>query len=204
MKPPRQSPLLIFFLAAIAWLLLLTVAWTQVSAWTSRPVGFLAHMALELSAKDWVRSVSKKPEVVEIETRLPAKSAETRPGMEAMLVVEGNPSHYAYGLPLLLALLLASGGRRFVRRALAGYLLLLPFQAFSLTMDLVKQMAFGAAGGVSALGISQWQLEAIALGYQAGSLMVPTLAPVLLWLWFEKAFFASVILDGWLRRQSAG
>jgi hypothetical protein len=38
------------------------------------------------------------------------------------------------------------------------------------------------------------------MGYQMGSLLLPTLAPVALWLWFERSFFASVILDGWMRR----
>ena len=60
-----------------------------------------------------------------------------------------------------------------------------------------------AAGHPESLGIASWQMEAIALGYQFGSLLLPTLAPIALWFWFDRAFFAAVIVEGWLRRTEA-
>ena len=42
------------------------------------------------------------------------------------------------------------------------------------------------------------------MGYQVGSLLLPTLAPVLLWLWLERSFFAAVVLDGLMRRANDG
>jgi hypothetical protein len=80
-----------------------------------------------------------------------------------------------------------------VGKLLGGSLLLLPAQAFSLTLDLLKQMAIAMPGGAPALGIAQWQLEAIGLGYQLGALVVPTLVPVLLWLWLDQAAFNRLI-----------
>jgi len=117
-------------------------------------------------------------------------------------VAEVDPPRYAYGLPLFLALLLASRSRHLVRRVLAGYVLLLIPQAFSLIFAILKQIIV-AAGSPAMLGIAQWQMEGIALGYQFGSLLLPILAPVVLWLWFERSFFAAVIVDGWLRRIGA-
>ncbi len=86
-----------------------------------------------------------------------------------------------------------------LRRALAGYVILLIPQAFSMTLDILKQIV-AAGGSAELLRISQWQMEAIALCYQFGSLLLPVLAPVALWLWFDRAFFAAVIVDGWLRK----
>lgn len=37
----------------------------------------------------------------------------------------------------------------------------------------------------------------ILYGYQVGSLVVPTLAPILLWLWMDKKFVAEVVMRGW-------
>ncbi|MBL0123940.1 MAG: hypothetical protein IPP88_14840 [Betaproteobacteria bacterium] len=66
-------------------------------------------------------------------------------------------------------------------------------------MDVLKEIVANA-GNPATLGVSQWRLEAIALGYQFGSLILPTLAPVILWLWFDRAFVAALMVDSWLRR----
>ena len=47
------------------------------------------------------------------------------------------------------------------------------------------------------LRIAQWQLEAIVYGYQVGSLVVPTLAPILVWLWLDRQFVAKVVVPAW-------
>lgn len=199
----RPASLAAFFFWAVLWLIVLTLAWTRISSWTSYPVAGLAHIALGAGAKDWVRTVHKAPGRFEAETRIvvPTTDASGRRG-QGEITVEADPAHYAYGLPLFLALLLASRARHLPTRALAGYALLLIPQAFSLTLDVLKQMAVAAPGGAAQLGIAQWQLEAIALGYQLGTLVVPTLAPVALWLWFDRAFFISVLVQGWLSRRA--
>lgn len=179
-----------FFIAATLWFLALVLVWLQVSAWTSTPVAGIAHVVLEYGAKDWVRKVRKAPGRLEAETRVEVSvSGQGR----AELIVEVDPAHYAYGLPLFLALLLASRSRHWVRRAIAGYFILLIPQAFGLVFDILKQI-MGAGGSPAALGIASWQMEAIALGYQFGSLLLPTLAPVGLWLWLERGGFAGVIV----------
>jgi hypothetical protein len=63
----------------------------------------------------------------------------------------------------------------------------------------VKQIV-ELTGGAGELQVPQWQLEAIVLCYQFGSLLLPALAPALIWLWLEKSFFAAVMVDGVLAR----
>ncbi len=193
-----------FFFAALAWFLALTLLWMQVSAWTSYPAGGLAHIVLGNGAAQWVRAVHKEPGRIEVDTRVvvPAAAQGNRQAV-AELIAEVETARYAYGLPLFLALLFAARGRQIVRRALLGYAILLVPQAFSLVFSILKQVIV-AGGSPAALGVAAWQMEGIALGYQFGSLLLPTLAPVLLWLWFDRAFFSSIVVEGWLARNAGG
>lgn len=199
----RPTSLLRFFAEGVACFLLLVALWTQVSPWLSYPAGWMSHFALETWARSWVRSVNRTPQLIEADTRI----AIDVPGMDrrlgkAELVVEADPSRYGYGLPLYLALLIAARTKRFLACALAGYVLLLFPQALALTMTLLRDIV-AHAGDAAKLGVAQWQIEAIAFGYQISTLLLPTLLPVVLWFWFDRAFLAAVVVDGWLRRQAA-
>lgn len=201
--PSRPTSLLRFFAEGVLCFLVLTALWTQVSPWLSYPAGWMTHFALETWAKGWVRMVNRTPEVIEAETRI----AVAMPGVDrrqgkAELVVEAQPSRHGYGLPLFLALLIAARTRNFLVHAAAGYVILLLPQAFALTMTLLRDIV-ASSGGAARLGAAQWQVEAIAFGYQIGTLVLPTLVPIVLWLWFDRAFLAAVVIDGWLRRQSS-
>ncbi|HCL85630.1 MAG TPA: hypothetical protein DIC45_03810, partial [Comamonadaceae bacterium] len=72
------------------------------------------------------------------------------------------------------ALLLAAWGAARapgrLQRALLGYVLLLPVQAFSLVMYLLMQLVGATGLDVRALRVEQWQVEAIVYGYQVGVL----------------------------------
>jgi hypothetical protein len=192
----RTSRLTIFILSVFAWIVVLTVLWSRVSAWTSHPVGVIAHVALEQGAPMWVRQVHLEPGAMEVDTAV-AIPVPQAGGRMAEFTVEANPARYAYGLPIFLALLLAAGGKKRLGRAAAGYLLLLPVQAFSLYMYLLMQIVLTAQANVRLLRVSHWQIEAIVYGYQVGALVLPTLVPVLLWLWLDRRFVNDVVVQGW-------
>lgn len=195
----RPATLMVFVLSALGWMVALTLLWTQVSRWTSYPVGALAHIALEQGAPMWVRAVRHSPGAMEVDTTIAVAIAEAGNRI-AEIMVEANPARYAYGLPIFLALLLAARGRGRLSRALAGYALLLPAQAFSLTMYVLMQMVLYAQASTRVLRADQWQVEAIVYGYQIGSLVLPTLVPILLWLWLDRQFFTDVVVRGWQQR----
>ncbi|CAN7207366.1 hypothetical protein LJR129_000612 [Acidovorax sp. LjRoot129] len=192
----RLSPLTVFVLSAFGWIIVLTGLWSQVSAWTSYPVGVLSHIALEQGAPMWVREVHFKPDNMEVDTTVAIPVPQSG-GRWAEITVEASPARYAYGLPIFLALLLAARGKGRVPRAAAGYLLLLPAQAFSLSMSLLMQIVMNGQLNLRYLRVSQWQMEAIVYGYQMGSLIVPTLVPILLWLWLDHKFVSDVLVKGW-------
>lgn len=185
----HKPPLTRFFLSTLVLLVLLTGVWTQISQWTSQPVSTLTHMALEFGAPYWVESVKKLPELIEVQTRLQVAMK----GGVGDVIVTANPSHYAYGLPILWALLLAAGGPGRVGKLALGYVLLLPAQTFSLTMDLIKQMAMAVPGGARMLHIDQWQLELIGLGYQLGTLVIPTVVPMAVWLVLDRGYAKQLV-----------
>lgn len=190
----RLSPLTIFMLSAFGWIVALTAIWSQVSAWTSYPVGLLSHMALEQAAPMWVRQVHLSPGNMEVDTAISVPTADGRRGE---ITVEVSPARYAYGLPIFVALVLTARGRGRVGRVAGGYAALLPFQAFSLTMSALMQMVLAAQADIRLLRVSQWQMEAIVYGYQLGSLVLPTLVPILLWLWMDRKFVNDVLIRSW-------
>ena len=192
----RLTSLQIFVLSAFGWIIALTVLWSQVAAWTSYPVGVISHFALEQGAPMWVRQVRLQPGSMEVDTTVAVPVAQAG-GRWGEITVDANPARYAYGLPIFVALLLAARGKGRVWRVLAGYLLLLPVQAFSLTMALLMQLVTNAEANVRYLRVAQWQMEAIVYGYQLGALVLPTLVPILLWLWLDRRFVTDVVIKGW-------
>ena len=189
----KPSPFVVFVASAFGWMLALTVLWTQISPWTSYPVGVISSVALEQGAPMWVREVRLKPGVMDVDTRvaIPVPSAG---GRRAEVTIDVNPARYAYGLPIFLALLLAARGPRRLMRGVVGYLVLLPAQAFSLSMYALMQLVLAAQVNARLLRIAPWQLELLVYGYQVGSLVVPTLAPILVWLWLDRQFVAKVVV----------
>ena len=101
---------------------------------------------------------------------------------------------------ILLALLLAAHSGKFFRKAAIGALLLIPFQAFTISMVLLKDLAFRS--GVGGQTFTQFQLAMIAYGYQLGTLLVPTVAPIVIWLWLDNKYVTTVLFDGWFDKKA--
>ena len=199
----RAPRLAVFALSALAWMVALTLLWTQVSPWTSYPVSVLSHIALEHGAPMWVRTVQKSPGLIDVESTIEITAPGTG-GRRAEVSLEANPGRYAYGLPVFLALLLAARGPQRLARALGGALLLLPAQTFSLTLYLLMQLVLATQANAQVLRVDAWQIEAIVYCYQIGSLVLPTLVPIMLWLWLDRQFFADVVLQNWRWRGTGG
>jgi hypothetical protein len=200
------APLPLFFVRAAAALAIVLAAWWGVKAWTALPASWLAAWGAEQVFSDLLRQVDVVDGQLVAESYLKPDVSRLAPGSvprgtEPVLVAELDAVKYTYGLPLLLALLLAGSRHRLVRNALLGYVALLPFQAIGMVLVLASQVALSAGTAVTArAGWTQWQLDLLAYGYQLSVLLLPTLVPVLLWLGLDRRFFAAVLLEGWLRQ----
>jgi hypothetical protein len=209
-----SSPLPRFFAIAAVALIALTLAWRPVAGTLAAPAAWLAATTMRTLFPDWVRSAKGGAGRLEVETRLtvkptPQQMADAKragqaipEGAVAEVVLETDPSLPGYGLPILLALLLAARGKRLILRALLGAACLVPFQAYCLVTELLKQAAI-TSGAAAQTGFSALQINLIAYAYQLGALLVPTLAPILIWVWLDRAFFAAVVIEGWLERTQA-
>ena len=107
--------------------------------------------------------------------------------------VEVAAGKYTYGIALFLALALAAKDSRRPVGIAIGAAILVALPAFGIAFDALKQL--GATRGMAPfLSWGAAMREAIALGYQAGTLLLPTLAPVAIWLvlgrdaWLPPAF----------------
>jgi hypothetical protein len=106
-------------------------------------------------------------------------------GKVVELLVEIDPRLFTYGAPVFAALMVAAGAK--IRFLVLGLLLLLPFQAWGVFFDLLKQIAFPTVDGMPKnLGFEGMPREFIALGYQFGVLILPMLTPVILAALFAR------------------
>jgi hypothetical protein len=88
---------------------------------------------------------------------------------------------YTFGAGIFAALALAARGWRQPARLALGLAILLPLPAFGIAFDALRQLG-SSPELASLLAWGAGKREAIALGYQVGSLLLPTLAPIAAWL----------------------
>lgn len=166
------------FVRTLCWLFLLVWVWVQMLGYVTPVLAQVTYWALKFVAGQWLEQVQLVADVLHVRTRISVSVD----GEWRMVMAKVAPARYGYSLPLLWALLLATGGpRRWLWLPLGG-VILLPFQAYSLTMELWRQIVFSSPGVASGMGFAQWQVDGIAIGYQIGVQLMPTLAPIFLWL----------------------
>lgn len=181
-----RNPIYAFLLRVLLWLPVCFVAWYFASAVLIAPLRFLSSMVFNLTIPDVITAVEQTGSQLTFVTGLSPPSAAF--GQNAVSLLEINPLIYSFGLPLFVALQLATKGERWGLKILIGYLVLLPFQAWSVCLDVMKQIAITLGPDIAAqAGAQEWPREAIVLGYQFGTLILPTVVPFVLWLWINRA-----------------
>ena len=166
-----------FFLRTFLWLPPCFAAWYFSAPYHAAVAGRLARLLVDL-IKPGVVSALEQPAIdLVFVTTLEVRPS---PAQTALLLPEVNPLLYTYGLALFLALMLAA--RAGVWKILLGVALLMPFQSWGIAFDFLAQVSLRLGPDVAAqVGLSGWRREAIALGYQVGTLILPSLVPVVLW-----------------------
>ena len=106
-----------------------------------------------------------------------------RPGssQRAEARVDVPAGNYTYGLAVFAALALAVRGWRRPMRLAGGLGILVLLPAFGIAFDALRSLG-QAAELAPLLAWGPAAREAIALGYQVGSLLLPTLGPIVVWL----------------------
>lgn len=192
-SPLDRAYLYRFFLRALLWFLPLVGLWIWGGDWLNRPAAWLAGAVLDQGR--WVNDISVVDKTLLVDTHLVTRVADGGVLREAVLQLDTRPASYGYSLPLFLALVLAAGLDRSRWRVIPlGMLALIPFQAWGMVFDILKQLVFNSGPQfASQLAWSTWQVNAIGLGYQLGVLLLPTVSPIVIWLLLDRPFLTALM-----------
>jgi hypothetical protein len=184
---PRGRRTLPGFVAKVfAWLVPAFVVGYLAAPVLLWPVALLAKIAATAGFPDLVRDTEQSAATLTFVTLLKPGDATSQAGW---IAVEIDMLRYAYGLPLYAALTLAAREVGWPRRLVVGYAVLIPFVAFGVLADFLRNVAITAGAMVaSQTGFVAWQREAIAFAFQLGSLILPTVAPAVAWVLLHRAF----------------
>ena len=178
-------PLRAFVIRVFLWLPATFAAWYFGSQYlTAMATGF-ARFYIALFNGLLVSATETGTEVVFV-TTVKVQQAQGA----GMLTVDVNPLIYTYGVAIFLALMLASRARAW--RVAAGVAILLPFQGWGIGFDFLAQVGTKLGPEVAAQAGLLGAREAIALAYQAGTLIFPSLVPVAVWVALDQCFVASL------------
>jgi hypothetical protein len=175
----RPSAVWRFALRVLAWLAPALAAWYLVSPWYDYLPAWLARGIAALFQGGMIDAVEVQGRSLTFVTAFVVQQAG---GESGALLVDVNPLVSTYGAPLFAALVLASRGGW--RRLALGLAILLPFQAWGIAFDFIGSIVRG--GLAPQAGISRTQAEVAALAYQLGSLLFPTLVPLLAWAALQR------------------
>jgi hypothetical protein len=178
-----------FVLRTLLWLPPCLAAWYFSAHYHTAVAGALAHLLV-----DWFQpgivSALEQPGIDQV--FVTTLEVHPEPGRTGLLVLEVNPLLYTYGLAFFVALMLAAGAKWW--KILVGAIALLPFQSWGIAFDLLVQVGVKLGPDIAAqAGLFGWRREAIALGYQIGNLIFPTLIPVVLWAGFSRLFIENLL-----------
>ncbi len=177
-----------FILRTLLWLPVCFAAWYMIAHYHAGIAGAIARVFINGLQSGLVTALEHTgPDFVFV-TSIAVTGAN---GATGVLVPEVNPLVYTYGLALFAALMLGSRAKPW--KLLIGVIALLPFQAWGIAFDFLVQVGVKMGAQISAqAGIIGWQREAIALCYQLGMLIFPSLMPVVLWTLFNRSFMERV------------
>jgi hypothetical protein len=178
----RISELLIL---SFLWMLFGFMVWYYASPWHGVPVRLLSEQLLQLVLGEDFYNIIANPDrayLFQVQTRIDFTFPD---GARSALGFIVNPLIYGYGLPLLFGLMMATSQklRHKLLVLLAGYAVITLVQVWGVFWQSLKTLSFnfgGEAGAaVAEAGVPE---PAIALCYQLGVLILPALAPVVVWV----------------------
>ncbi len=177
-----------FLIQVLLWLPVCFLAWYWLAGVWLWPVWWLVQGLFTATLPTLVGDVEMNGRLFELVTRL-----KTRSEMGAgVLSLDVRPLVYAYSLPLYAALTLSAPARTRLRKALylvLGLLALLPFVVWGASFEILKHLAFTLGSETAPfVDFSGGRREFIGWGYQFGYLILPGVAPLVLWIALHRDF----------------
>jgi len=191
----KLSELLIL---ASMWMLFGFMLWFYLSAFHGAPARLASEAILgHILGDDFFRIIVEPNQhfLYQVETQI---QFTFRDGTTDALGFVVNPLIFSYGLPLLFGLVMGSDVswlRKFVIM-LIGYSVITLVQIWGVVWVSLKMLAFNFGEQTHAIVLSHGVSDsAIALGYQLGTLILPALAPIFVWVLSNRPLVEQFV--GW-------
>jgi len=195
----KLSELLIL---ASMWMLFGFMLWFYLSAFHGAPVRIAADAILgHILGDDFYRIIVEPNQhfLFQVETQI---QFTFRDGTTDALGFVINPLIFSYGLPLLFGLVMGSDVswlRKFIIM-LIGYFVITLVQIWGVVWQSLKMLAFNFGEQTHAIVTSHGVSDSsIALGYQLGTLILPALAPIFVWVLSNRPLVEQFV--GWQATQ---
>jgi len=186
MANPVRGQLGRFIIKVLSWLPATFALWYFTAPVLLWPVRLVAELVTRVAFADLVHAIERNGATLTFVTTLKPGSAIAASGQVA---VDVDMLVYSFGLPLFAALVLAAREPGWLRRIVAGYAVLVPFITWGVLADFLKNVAITSGPFVaSQTGFVAWQRETIAFAFQFGSLILPSVAPAVVWVLTHRVF----------------
>lgn len=207
----------LFLLRTLLWLPLLLGVWYLLSPWLLWPALELSKLLLPLGLPHLIESINFQQHYIFINTYLGATSSAELPQGFArfaenffatgqhypfLLTLPIDSLKYAYGLPVLTALVLASRAKpaQQLTTLLLGFGLVSLIVVWGLYFNTANLLALDLNPSLTAQAKLLWPLlnepsiqAMIALGYRIGFLIFPVVLPILLWSHYNQPLLHQLI-----------
>lgn len=194
-EPPRLAEIL---LLAGLWMLFGFMLWYYLAAFHGAPARMAAEAILEhLLGGDFHRIIPQPDQhaMFQVETAI---RFTFRDGSTEALGFIINPLIYGYGLPLLFGLVMGTdvGWRRKAGILAIGYVVIAGVQTWGVVFQSLKVLTFDFGEQTRSVVLAHGLNETVvAIGYQLGSLILPALAPVIVWVLTNRPLVEQLV--GW-------
>ena len=181
---PRPREIVAFALRVIGWSVVAFALWYAATKPVSIAAAWGAARILEIAEPVERAHASWRADSVLFEIAMDATTRyRNRMSAAAVFEVPADPRKQTYGLPFLLALLLASRPRRIAVKALGGAVILTALAAIGVASEVAVQLgALASPTGAPLIAAGAVSRTLAALGFQLGTLIFPTVVPVMLWV----------------------
>lgn len=173
-----------FVLHVVLWLVLTFVLWYFFNDWLIAPILWLAEPIVSWLAPHTFDSLSQRGDTAMVFSSMGEVEGKIVGAREAghQLAFPFNTFILTYSIPFLGALIMATPFESHGRVLIKGFLALLPAILWCVVFVSLKNLLAGL--GVYFMQVEDlqsWMPNAIALGYQLSTIIIPTIAPVVIW-----------------------
>lgn len=188
----------LFFLAVLFWMSCCFVFWYLLHDMIIQPAALLSGMVLDSLLPDVLDEMKLHKGQLVLITQLGELNGTIMPAHQAgnQIAYQINPKVVSYSLPFIVSLLLASSDRKTFNKILISLCILYPIVVSGIIFQSLKELLFGSRRMHDYLtGQSDVTMlhEVIAIGYQFSTLIIPAVAPIIIWSWLENKRVSTLI-----------